>query len=99
MTQQFIDIKCTNLLTSIDQRRSSVGQNEISRSSKFHLVYQFSEGPGINLDRYCARQNMWKIVRRFDFKTKDSAMICHDGKLIIIGGRDAEGAAINTVNK
>lgn len=99
VNQQFIEINCPELFSSISMCRSSKHKREIPRplTLKIHLV--IDRPSAIKVYRYCTRLNVWTDVRTFDLKHKGFTTVHRNRNLIIIGGSVGQNEAIKSVNK
>lgn len=95
--RESVEINFPELLALIADRRSSEDQIETCRSPtiQFHLISDVKSG--IEIDKYCPRQNQWTKDREIDLKVVFFSVIHRDGKLILIGGRDEQKHILNTV--
>lgn len=96
--KQCSEVNRLDLFTTVLGRRSLRDENEVSRVSKlqFHLFYD--KDFAINIDLYNPAQDTWTEFIRFNYKIADyTAIFCY-GKLVIMGGRDAQHFAVNVVN-
>lgn len=97
--QHCIDLNGLDLLSLIAEykRRSSEqsGMNARCQRLPFRLAYVSSYK--LHIDEYHNREDSWTETDAFDIQIENFAMIHRDGKLILIGGRDAECQATNMV--
>lgn len=94
--QYFVDIDCPEL-SHILTRRISDDSEKSPRTSSFifRLVYGFSNQ--IKIDQYRSCSKLWTEIGTIDLQIQFFGMIHRDGKLIIIGGTNAQNQPINAV--
>lgn len=83
-------------MLSILARRSLRNESENPRSSNVQLSLVYVES-GIKLDRCYSRGILWTESKTFELLMTSFAMIHCDGRLIFMGGRDAQDVITNTV--
>lgn len=97
--QYSLDIDCPELLSMVCARSSSENPNKIPRSTKFqlHLVHKRFEEKMVKIETYWPRQDLWRKVTDVDLYVESFALVYRAGKLIIVGGDDAQQQLVNTV--
>lgn len=98
VSQQCIEANSPEILLSVFARRSSRLIREIPRPlpPKFNLIYFV--GGRVRIDKYCTRLNTWTEAHCYDLKVGNFAAVHRNGKLIFMGGEDAQLKGLNTVS-
>lgn len=52
----------------------------------------------IEIDRFISHRNIWKNVKKVHLKTRWFTMVPRNSELIIIGGKNSQEQALNSVN-
>lgn len=83
----------------IDARISVEDPNKMPRSTKFklHLVHKRFEEKMVKIETYWPRQDVWRKVTDIDLYVESFALVYRAGKLIVVGGDDAQQELVNTV--
>lgn len=99
VNKQLIALNCGELFPPIVLRRLSEDENDIPRSPKLpiHVVFG-ADSPGIQLDKYSARENAWTSVKTNNLlKLGNSSVIYRKGKLIFIGRQPVDTVSIQII--
>lgn len=94
---QCIEIDLPEAFLSIAARRASQNEHEAPRNPKLSFDLVYASISGIEINKYCGRGNSWTEIQKLDYKITMSAMVHRDGKVIFIGGQNAQEDALNTV--
>lgn len=99
VSEQLAKIDCFNLLLPILRRRSSQDIHEKPRSlrQEFYFVHGHHKSSGLEIVKYCRREDLWKETKTFDLVIGEFAAIHFDGRLIIMGRMGVGGSATNVV--
>lgn len=98
--QYFIDNNCIELLSVIAAYKAPPVEPEKGpRFPKlpFRIVYTPAASSEIKIDRYSSRQDLWTEMGTFCHHARCFAMVHHNGKVIMMGGRGTAFQAIKNV--
>lgn len=86
------------LVASIAEARlSGSNQNERPRPSTKKIYVVYGAHSQIRVDKYCPRLNVWSEAKTLPLNIDRFTVIQHDGKLIVIGGKDAQNLYLDQV--